>query len=324
MNSTFGNNEYDSFCYNFSLIYYNYIKTPILIIGTIANIICVAIFYKLIRNSTQNDNLNKYLLIKSIADTYISIQPLITKLFNLSKSDKSYFYQVFNLIFFNYFLVISELMSMFLEVASILNRYFTFTKINKKLEKIGFKSAVIFMLVYSFGFYSYKFFDLKISSVVDYKTNETYFKLNTNKLGGIGIILGYIHSTVRDGICVLLLFILNILTLIKLRKVMKKKANLQSKSLAKDKKATKTGFRLTMMVVATTTITFFNVVLMIIKYANINVINSNDCFLAFISFTFFMCNSVNFVLYFYFNLNFKRIFLSVIYFKNIFRCKYFS
>ena len=321
MNSTLDDEENQSFCNKFYMVYDNYIEISILIIGIILNFICVIIFYKLMRNSSQNDNLNKYLLIKSIVDTLMYVHIMVIKSISLSKANKPYLYQVFRLIFFRYVLFILELMSMFLEIVSILNRYFTFTKINKRFEKFGFKSAMFLMSIYSFGFYAYRFFDEQIELVVDVKTNSTSYKLNSNKLDGISIIFDYIHSIVRDGICVLLIFILNILTLIKLKKVMKKKMNLQSKSIYKDKRLNETGFRLTKMVVATASITFFGHILTLIEYIFVNVIYIDDCFSAFSSFTFFSCNSFNFVLYYYFNLNFKRLFLSFVSYKNLFKLK---
>ena len=320
MNSTFQNSQNYSICNNLLTVYNSYIKVLIGVIGTVLNFICIVIFYKLIRNSTQKDNLNKYLLIKSIADT-LTYVIIMTQSASLSTAHKNYAYQVIYLIVNRYLLFVFELISMFLEIASILNRYFAFTRINKKLEKIGFKAVVSFMLIYSFGFYVYKFFDEKIERATNINTNETYYKIAINTLGDISFVLGYIHSTVRDGICVLLILILNILTLIKLRKMMKNKMHLQSKSLSSDKKLNQTGIRLTKMVVATASITFFGRVLTFIKYITVNLINSNDCFSAFSNCSFFACNLFNLVLYYYFNLNFKKIFLAYLSYKNLSKCK---
>ena len=318
MNSTLENNEYDSFCFKLFAIYSNYMELSIGIIGTILNFICTFIFYKLIRNSNQKDNLNKYLLVKSIADTYISIDVMVIRSINLFKSDKSFVYQIFNLIFLRYIVLAFELISMFLEIASILNRYFTLTRVNKKFENIGFKTKVCIMVVYSFGFYTYRFFDEQIESYTDVNSNQTFYKLTINKLDSISIILGYIHSTVRDGICVLLIFILNILTLIKLRKMLKNKKHFQFTNASKEKQE-QFELRLTKMIIGTTSITFFGHILTFIEYITVNVINSNNCFSTFSSFTFFACNSFNFVLYYFFNLNFKRVFLSIISYKNMFK-----
>ena len=286
------------------------------IIGAVFNSICIIIFYKLIRNSTKKDNLNKYLFIKSIFDTLTYTVVIATQTATLLKLDKSYVYQVIYLIFYKYFKTSFEVMSMFLDIVSILNRYFTLTRINKKFENFGFKSAVFLLSIYSFGFYAYKFFNEQIELVVDDKTNATAYKLNSNKLNGINTIFDYMHSTVRGGICVSLIFILNILTYIKLRKVMKNKMVLQSRSVYKEKKLSQTGFRLTKMVVATSSITFFGQILSITSF---NGINLDNCFTAFRSFTFFSCNSFNFVLYYFFNLNFKRIFQSIMSLENIFK-----
>ena len=316
MNSTFGNKDFCSYLYS---IYYDYIKTVNGIIGTVLNFICAVIFYKLIRNSTKKDNLNKYLFIKSIFDTLTYVVVIATQTATLSKSDKSYEYQVIYLILYKYILTSFELMSMFLEIASILNRYLAFSRVNKKLESFVFKFLIWIIVAYSFGFYVYRFFDEKIEKSSVNKLNETSYKLTGKRLGGISFILDCIHSTVRDGIFVFLILILNILTLIKLRKVMKNKMLLQSKSIYKDKKLGQTGFRLTKMVVATSSITFFGHILTIISYSGINVINSNNCYTTFRSFTFFSCNSFNFVLYYFFNLNFRRILVSLISHINTFK-----
>ena len=151
MNSTFENNENDSFCFKLFTIYSNYIELSVGMIGTILNFICALIFCKLIRNSNQTDNLNKYLLLKSIADSYISIDVMVTRSVNFFKIANSYAYQVFYFIFLRYIVLAFELISMFLEIASILNRYFKMTRVNKKFKNIGFKTKVCLMVVYSFG-----------------------------------------------------------------------------------------------------------------------------------------------------------------------------
>ena len=322
MNETLEQNESYSFCYHL-LNFNNLIIISMSVVGTILNAICIIVFHILIRNTIQKDNLNRYLLIKSIVDTFIYILIIVIKSVNILKADKSFAYQVFNLIFFRYVSVALDLLSMFLEIASILNRYFAFTRMSKNFNKIGFKAIASFMLVYSFGFYFYRFFDEKIEAVTDYHSNETFFQLQNNKLGNLGIIFAYIHSVVRDGVCVLLIFILNILILLKLRKLVKNKKLLQSNTKLKDNKINKTGFRLTVMVFLTASIIFFGHILTLINYININGLRSNSCFLTFSITTFYACNLFNFILYFYFNLNFKKVFLAFTSNKNIFKCNLF-
>ena len=102
MNSTLGNNQSYSFCSNLYKFYNIHIRVSIGVVGTILNFICIVIFYKLIRNSTQKDNLNKYLFIKSIFDTLTYII-IIAQSANYSNSDTSLVYQVFDLIFLDMF-----------------------------------------------------------------------------------------------------------------------------------------------------------------------------------------------------------------------------
>lgn len=311
-------NEPNSFCNILSDIYFIYIELLIGIIGTLLNLFCIIIFFKLVRSINTNDNLLKYLFIKSIIDTFLSL--LIITLNVIEKvyhEETSFVYQVFSMLFFSYIPLVCELVSMLLEVASILNRYGALkNSLRSYSAKIGFKTKISLMFAYSSAFYAYKLFDEKIISETIINKNQTQitYTIQKNNLGNVAIILGYIHSSVRDGLCVLLILALNVLSFVELRKIMKNKKNIQ---LNKKEKTLKAELRLTMMIIATTSATFFGHILMFIRYMRVTFLNSNACFIVFSEFTFWSCNAFNFILYFYFNLNFKKTFLAFLFIFNL-------
>ena len=303
--------ENSSFCQTIFYITEDYISPSLGFVGTILNMLSFVIYVMILRSTTQNhkDHLFKYLLVKSIADTYVSVYVFLNAITKkISSINEKYGYRIFELIVFDYLVFVFELISMLLEVASIFNRFKIFTKTFKLFDKINFKIVIILMFMYSFGFYIHVFFNhLIVKNFKLDKSNITifFYSVNQKGLGELDTIFGYIHSSVRDVLCVFLILILNIILMIKMRNFIKHKKAI----VGNQAKSEQVELKLTSMVIGTTSMTFFGHILTFIEYLKIENITSNECFKAFSDLAFWICNAFNFVLYFYFNLYFRKTFL---------------
>ena len=221
--------SHDIFCATTRVIYEVYIEITIGFIGIILNLFNIIVFFILVRDKHHRDDLFKYLFVKSLVDTYLSLYVFIFQIFDRIKfqQERILVFQIFYLVVFIYFAFAFELLSMFLEVVSIWNIYRTFG--NKGNRKTRFKLAIYMMVLYSFGFYVYKLVDYRIEPELVNNSTETIYKINGKKLGQLSIIFGYIHSITRDGICVLLIFILNMLILVKMKRVILRKKTLKQR-----------------------------------------------------------------------------------------------
>ena len=318
MNETAENKENINFCNGLLKDFDFYLLIIFGVVGTLLNTSSGIFFYKIIHDSkNQNEDLFKYLFFKSCSATYLSVYLIFDKCEQTIFSEllKTYSFLIFRQIFFNYFVFVCELFSILMEVATIFNRYRTITKTNRiyiLVNKLNINIVIIACFIYSCLFYIYIFID---EIVVENKVeiaNQTriIFTIKEKVLGEDSIILGYVHSSVRDGLCTLIIVIINILTLIQMKKINSNKQKLirvNSIFSIKDK-GNKAEQRLTVMVLLVTTIGLFSNGLTFIQYVFPEPIRSNECLQHASQITFWIANSINFFLYYIFNLNFKKYF----------------
>ena len=311
MNSTLDDTN---FCNGYFKYISNFILTFIGIFGYVLNILSSFIFFKIIRDikaKTKNEDLFKYLFIKSLSNTYLctinTFEPFKTFIF--ANVITTFAFQVIYQIFFNYFIYVFELFSTLTEVASIMNRYRKLINKYTFFDKISIVIFVILMLIYCCGFYVYKFIDDRVESVDN--STETIYILNEKVLGETSVILGYIHSSIRDGVCTVLMIIFNYLTLKEIKKfnVNKKKlvkANtFRNNGIEKGEKAEK---RLTLMVLISTSMCLFCNGIVFIKYVSPEPIHSNECLGNLADLFFWTPNTIHFFLYYNFNVSFRNCF----------------
>ena len=302
--------KHSDFCNDLTSVYNAYIEKFIGSFAFFLNLICIAVFVQIIR--TQKEEVYKYLLFKSIVDTFISLRITLKSILDCTdcELEKSYGLKLFYLIVFIYFDYAAELISMLCEIVANFNRYRLLTQYFKIFDKITYRIPLCAITLYSFLFYIYLFFDYKISSRT--KNNETIYTMTDTGLGAASIYVGYMHSVSRNVICVAFIFVLNILTLRSVKIALKKKkrmlndknADKKSKMMSKTEQA---ELRLTLMVLATSAVIFIAYGMSFIKWLKIGVIYTNKCYITITYIIYWLSFSLYFFIYFYFNLSFKRI-----------------
>ena len=316
------------FCLYLSNTLYSNIKMAISACGLILNLINIIVFFN-ITNSKQpsNSNLFKYLLTKSICDFYVlgfGVGFGVIDSYYKTQSQKYYPLCMFRFIFDEYLCFVCQLVSMFCEVASSFNRYRSIANKFQYLNKISVKFKIIFMISYSMLFYVYKFFQKNCATYKVVNSTEVYYKLEHYSFflhSPQDYALSIIHSVVRDGICSLIIIILNILIFSFMKKVFNNKmefnknassvnkTNSASKNSSQAKKVERSQKNLIYMVFTTSVFTLIGHLLMFTYYLPIQLLRLNNCLRSFSLLFFYLGFSISFFSYFCFNLHFKRFIL---------------
>ena len=308
MNST----EEDT-CTKFTAIYNDYIEKTIASISLLLNTLCLIAFAQIVRCTKQD--IYKYLLYKSFIDILISLRFTLKSVFNCTdcQLETSYAIKVFYIIFFIYVDYALELLTMLCEVVACFNRYRFVTKTWEFFEKFSYKFVLLTITIFSFLFYVYLFFDRQINSITKSKneTIVTYFSIQQNSLGTTTIVLGYVHSVMRNVLCVAFIFIVNVLTLCSVKRVLDKKkllVNVTSgvKNAKILSKAERAELRLTFMVLLTNLVIVVAYGMSFVKWLNIKAVDQSKCFVTINYIIYLMSFVLNFFIYYYFNLSFKK------------------
>jgi hypothetical protein len=305
------NTAVNGFCDILRDIYENMLVEITHVASFFLNLFCTLVYFKLLRflKDKNSNDLFKYLFIKSIVDTYLSFLMILQFIFNDTKYSQQlgvnrvYGLKVFNLIFGFYFLFSLELISIMLEVAATFNRYRALKFRLKIFDKIQFKYVILCMFVYSFGFYVYKFVSRQVVPNTQYNTTEFQYK-DTD----LEAKMGYMHTIVRDGLCVFAIILLNILTMYELKSILMKK-NVLTNSSSSDK-TQNLEKRLTLMVICMSSIAFSGHSLMLLQYFSHkdSFFKKNGCFYTITQLLFWFSYQINFFVYYFFNLKFRKCF----------------
>ena len=304
---------------NFCLLYFQFACA---VVGFFLSLICIRVFMKLLSFKGKNNDLYRYLLIKSFSDMFILFITGLDQIFDPDDyygeySLKNYvdnymFLKIVYLIIGIYFTYSLKLVSIFCEVLSVFNRYRLSTKKFEKFNKIPFPIVCLAVFLYSFGFYIYKFFSIQIKKFESNNFSQEIkyeFIIDDN----LDNKMGYIHSSVRDGMCVLAIIFLNVLTIIEIKKMLQKKKN-----MFRDKNKHKTQLaeiRITIMVFLMSFIGVLAHSLQMVQYFSPDYFfyNKYECYIIIFDLIFNLCSyPFNFFLYYFFNLKFKRHFLNII------------
>ena len=191
--------------------------------GFVLNVLNILVFSQ---ERLRKRVMNIYLLAKSFSDAVALISQMISGLLKCTDCavNYSYSFQLFNLIVPKYICYIALLSSIMFEVMATFDRYVIVYQNFNFYHKINYRIIIGFILVYCSTFYVYKFFTLALVSSQDANGRQLYQveKSEFGKSPGSSV-LGAIHSIVRDGICVLLVVILNVLLLVKMKQLLSKK-----------------------------------------------------------------------------------------------------
>ena len=277
MNETFNDDMTNTFCSEIFYSYQKYFEMSFSLFCFFLNFICIVVFMKIIRNQKINDDIFKYFLAKSIADTFLTLIIPLDSILEAENTiipdlSKIYFFHVLNLIFGYYLAFCLQLFSMVCEIVACFSRYRMSVNKWKIFDKLSYKIVIGSIAIYCFGFYTYKFASLNIAKVQNNNSEDTWIILENE----LDTKMGYVHSFVRDGVCVFVIIALNVLTVVQLRKTLTRKRTLTKGS--RSHRVQKAEIRLTLMVLTMSTFTFIGHGLVLINYLKITILFKNLCF----------------------------------------------
>ena len=301
----------NDFCDNLTDYFNRYIEKSIGAISFILNMLCVLVFLKITR--FQKEEIYKYLLFKSIIDSYISLRITLKSVFNCQdcELEKSFGIKIFYLVFIIYLDYAAEIISIVCELVANFNRYRFLTKSFQFLEKLSYKMTIFLMTLYALLFCIYLLFDNKITSKQKLNGTITVYSIKDNNFGSAGLAWGYAHTITRNFIFVAAILIVNIMTLRSVKGILRKKdIMLNHHELGKKSKIVKHNekaeLKLTLMVMATSGVIFVACGMNFIKWLKVFVFTTNKCYITVTYIIYWLSFSLYFFIYFYFNQSFKK------------------
>ena len=156
-------------------------------------------------------------MIKSITDEYCGIH-FIIRSWVLDLKLNSLFYSTSKeimicfIIFSRYFGFVAQLISKITECFICFDRFIILepsrTNSNRKISKIIY----LLLIIYSFLFYTYKFFQNRVVPITKITPNMTFFTVETDS-NRVFKLIDFFHSFIKDFSCLLISFIFNFLNL---------------------------------------------------------------------------------------------------------------
>jgi hypothetical protein len=287
-------------------IYDKRIEIALASVGFVFNLICVWVFVQLIRGKSSKSDMFKYLLVKSICDSLYSFRMILKFIFNYQafNVEKYFVWQLIQLLILYYFGFIVQLVTVLCDIAATFNRFRTITQKFKFMNKFSYLISIVGFFAYASMFYSHKFFEHNIQKVSIKNSTESNYLLNSNEHfeKNYQQIFGLIHSLVRDGLCVAILLLLNILLLIYLKNTFKKKK--QMLSLKKNEKKERAEMKITLMIISTGIISIISHGVLLYSYIERNRVSKCALFAIYFIYDFAFC--INILIYLLFNKNFNR------------------
>ena len=305
-------------------------------IGCLLNLLSIVVFLHPKIKGKINGHMYKYLTIKSVADFYFCFKNSMAPIFRCeAKCVYSTFYvsKLLSLGFYYYLGHICEFMSMFFQLAANFDRYFIILRRYKFYSsKIFFYGLLTGSILFSFTFYSYTLHEQTIS-LVESKNSTSYYIIRYNRLHWslLGKSLRTFNIIIRDGILVVLLLLIDIFTLIKLKKSMELKrlllgqneilllVNSNVRSLLKADKSEK---NITIMVLVDGILHVIVHSLLFFYHTHWDYIYLNDCYKLSMKLLLDMTKTSGFFIYIIFNKQFRMCFKMI--FLNIFNCNKMS
>ena len=324
MNFSLKNNSsiVDNNCNDIYLFYQRYISLTISAFNIIFNSLNVAILIRLIRDNSKKSEFFIFLLIKSITDAFIGfrfiLRDVVEKILYYPNSFKSssFFVILIYIIITKYLSWSFILISRISECFASFNRLIDLLISIKRLNKVIVRACYISLIIFSFTFYIYRFFEYQVV-----KLNSSYNSSNLiQQYGFVRIkhsylldVIDFIHSLIKDIIFVSASVIIDIITFLLIRKSFKKKRtmtkrNEKHKSISKKERA---EIRTLIMITVTSCIALIGHLGSFLQNLPIEPnIFENKCLLTVGEIFYEMTFSINFIIYVIFNRRFRDIFLS--------------
>lgn len=318
--------EQNDICHSIYKVYHNYVDKLLNSVGLVLNILSVIVFIKLIASKNAKSDMFKYLMIKSIFDAYYNFRNLIfivNDCINCSINGNKYFL-VFVWIFVTYFGFVAQFLSICCEIGATYDRYQHISNKLKIFKRTSYKINLSIAFIFSLIFYLNKILERTLKT----RSNSTHYILIFNSLGSseLALNIDFLQSFIKNGVCVLIILILNILSLISIRKSMGNKRRMinrcnnksenltlkRNKSIVK-LRVVKTELKVTMMVLTTGFLTILGHGLMFVYNLPLMIRHANFCLYSVTNFLFYLSITFNFVIYFSFYKNFRITFKNIIF-----------
>jgi hypothetical protein len=309
-----------TFCELFIQLHQKYFYLAISGIGIILNLLSSFAFIVSKDLAKYKGNVFKYLLFKSICDSFIAS---INFFFSFIDQNFSSFFEkvdfLCNLrqIFYFYLFYTLTSVSILCDVGSSFNRYRCISNKFSFLNRIPFLVKIGLMVGYSAVFYIYYFFNrecvyFKIANSTQFIKKFNYSTTFDTSI--LGQIIYFWNSFIRDGICVFLIILFNILILILVRETNKRKQRLtNNKQNSSRKKSEQAQINLTILVLITS---LLNVIghapKFLLNLPFFKSLRSNTCFFNLQTFLFISLHSFSFVVYYAFNNHFRHFYKAII------------
>lgn len=222
----------------------DYIEKGLYISGLALNLINVIVFSLLIASSerTFKSSMFKYLLAKSVFDTYYMLRGLFLRFFwdcPGCNAKESLVEALFFWIGVFYLGHAASLMSMFCEIAATLSRFKAISQKLAILNRVSNKIVFLVMLVNTLIVYTYKIFERTL--IVERKNQTVLYRLRLNSFAASEnlLLVEFMHSVFRDGVCVLIILVINVATIISMHQSYKRKRRLTLNQPANTRKRTR-------------------------------------------------------------------------------------
>ena len=206
---------------------YFYFLPVLSFVGIVANLFNTIVFSQILKHTKFDGQMFKYLLFKSISDLLQFIFQILSPLYFCPEcvNSRSYMSIVWYIGVYYYGEGVVELTSSWMEVLATFDCYCTIKGTLLFIKTEIFSNIIITIIhIYSSVFYIFWIFRFEIENTAPNGTSPNYnFKETVFYETVFAKVLKYLHTTQRDFLVFISLSILNILILLELKRVIKRK-----------------------------------------------------------------------------------------------------
>ena len=297
-------------CYSYEVG--NYIGVVLAAPGVVANIINIIVFS---HESLRSAPINRFFLAKSCSDLYFMLVNILEPLTECSDCVVYYWYafRVFEWIYRDYLNFIAQLSSMMLEVMVTFERYAILSTSFKIYKNTDRRIFIFVIFLFCALFYSYKFVALEVIEATDSFDQPIYY-LNFNEFGRTKwrFLLDSTHSSLRDGLCVVLIIIFNCFIIMNIKQTIRNSH--MNSQLNWRLKRDRAEHKVTVMVILTgisTVIAHSLQFLYFVPIPELRSVTTSDCYVDVMLILAVLSYEINFVFYLMFNKIYKKTFLDL-------------
>ena len=271
-------------CLQFKKIADYYIITLLGFIGFVLNLLCSIAMIKSGIYKTSDSIMFKYYFVKLLIDMSIFFSRCLNPVFEADSElvENVYFIKLLSLIIHFYLRNSLFLTSEIMHIAAVSNCYLKLVNVQKVRFKHTFKLIVASAFLFSFLFYIYRFYSVDIAKItkIDSMNNTMLvYRLVKNAFALTDTFsnLEMAHTFFRDFLYVFVLFLINLLIFIRLKKNFKFKKILMNNN--ENSKLEKTEKSIAIMVIVIgATQTIGHIPNFMIKF---KILDQNQCFISF-------------------------------------------